>query len=94
MPPIWSLSASGTVDHGWIAWRFVRDHWAQMLHAYPDNAIVRMLEGISMLADPGVATEIDSFFAQHPVPQVTLTLHQHLKKLRVNVALLMSGHIS
>jgi puromycin-sensitive aminopeptidase len=74
-------------DHGRLAWRFVRDHWEQMLHAYPDNAIVRMLEGITMLADPEVATEIDIFFAQHPVPQGALTLQQHLEKLRVNVAL-------
>jgi puromycin-sensitive aminopeptidase len=74
-------------DHGVVAWRFVRDHWAQMLHAYPDNAIVRMLEGITLLADPEVAAEIEAFFAQHPVPQGTLTLHQHLEKLRVNVAL-------
>jgi aminopeptidase N len=74
-------------DHGRRAWHFVRDHWEQMLHAYPDNAIVRMLEGITMLADPEVATEIDVFFAQHPVPQGALTLHQHLEKLPVNVAL-------
>jgi hypothetical protein len=64
----------------------VRDHWAQMLHAYPDNAIVRMLEGITMLADPEVAAEIEAFFAQHPVPQGALTLQQHLEKLQVNVA--------
>lgn len=25
------------------AWEFVRDHWDEMLKAYPDNAIVRML---------------------------------------------------
>jgi puromycin-sensitive aminopeptidase len=74
-------------DHGRLAWRFVRDHWAQMLHAYPDNAIVRMLEGITMLADAEVAAEIEAFFAQHPVPQGALTLQQHLEKLRVNVAL-------
>ena len=74
-------------DHGVVAWRFVRDHWAQMLHAYPDNAIVRMLEGFTMLADPDVAAEIEAFFAQHPVPQGALTLQQHLEKLRVNVAL-------
>jgi puromycin-sensitive aminopeptidase len=74
-------------DHGGIAWRFVRDHWAQMLHAYPDNAIVRMLEGITLLADPEVAAEIEAFFAQHPVPQGALTLQQHLEKMQINVAL-------
>jgi len=74
-------------DHGVMAWRFVRDHWVQMLHAYPDNAIVRMLEGLTLLAEPEVAAEIEAFFAQHPVPQGALTLQQHLEKLRVNVAL-------
>jgi puromycin-sensitive aminopeptidase len=74
-------------DHGVLAWRFVRDHWEQMLRAYPDNAIVRMLDGIKMLSVADVATEVEMFFAQHPVPQGTLTLQQHLEKLRVNVAL-------
>ena len=71
-----------------LAWRFVRDHWEQMLHAYPDNAIVRMLEGVTMLADPESGRrDRRRFLPQHPVPQGTLTLQQHLEKLRVNVAL-------
>ena len=53
-------------DHGSLAWRFIRDHWAQMVHAYPDNALVRMLEGITMLADPETAAEIDVFFCPAP----------------------------
>ncbi len=74
-------------DHGVQAWRFVRDHWEQMLQAYPDNAIVRMLDGVKGLSEPDVAAEIEAFCAQHPVPQGELTLQQHLEKLRVNVAL-------
>lgn len=74
-------------DHGAQAWQFVRTHWEQMLRAYPDNAIVRMLDGIKALSYPEVAVEIEAFFAEHPVPQGALTLQQHLEKLQVNVAL-------
>jgi len=74
-------------DHGVMAWRFVRDHWEEMLRAYPNNAIVRMLDGITALSSADVAAEIEAFFAQHAVPQGALTLQQHLEKLRVNVAL-------
>ena len=74
-------------DHGIQAWHFVRDHWEQMVHAYPDNAIVRMLDGVTSLSAPDVAAEIEAFFAHHPVPQGALTLQQHLEKLQVHVAL-------
>ncbi|MGE3536305.1 MAG: M1 family metallopeptidase [Candidatus Tectimicrobiota bacterium] len=74
-------------DQGVQAWHFVRDHWEQMVRVYPDNAIVRMLDGVKALSEPAVAAEVAAFFAQHKVPQGELTLQQHLEKLRVNVAL-------
>ena len=45
-----------------------------------------MLDGVTLLWAPEVATEVEAFFTAHPVPQGTLTLQQHLEKLRVNVA--------
>lgn len=73
-------------DHGVQAWRFVKDNWDRMLTAYPDNAIVRMLNGIKSLSHADIAADIEGFFQDHDVPQGTLTLQQHLEKLRVNVA--------
>ena len=49
------------------------------------RAIVRMTEGVKWLID--VAPDVEGFFAEHPVPQGTTTLAQHLERLRVNVAL-------
>ncbi len=74
-------------EQGVQAWRFVVDHWEQMLDAYPDNAIVRMLDGFKALSEPDVAAEIEAFFQSHKVPQGDLTLQQHLERLRVNAAL-------
>jgi puromycin-sensitive aminopeptidase len=73
-------------ERGVQAWRFVRENWEQMLNAYPDNAMVRMLDGFKSLSYPDVASEIEAFFQSHNVPQGELTLQQHLEKLRVNVA--------
>jgi puromycin-sensitive aminopeptidase len=74
-------------EQGVQAWRFVVDHWEQMLDTYPDNAIVRMLDGFKLLSEPDIAAEIEAFFQSHKVPQGELTLQQHLERLRVNTAL-------
>jgi puromycin-sensitive aminopeptidase len=74
-------------DHGPQAWQFVKDRWETILNAYPNNAIVRMLDGIKSLSHADVAADIEAFFEHHKVPQGELTLQQHLEKLRVNVAL-------
>ena len=73
-------------ERGAQAWRFVQDNWERMLTAYPDNAIVRMLDGIKSLSYADVASDVEAFFQSHQVPQGELTLQQHLEKLRVNVA--------
>jgi puromycin-sensitive aminopeptidase len=69
------------------AWRFVRNNWDAMLEAYPNNAIVRMLDGVKSLSLPAVAADVAAFFDDHEVPQGQLTLLQHLERLQVNVAL-------
>jgi hypothetical protein len=43
-----------------------------------------MAEGVRWLIE--VADDVERFFAEHPVPQATKTMDQHLERLRVNVA--------
>ncbi|WP_179131523.1 M1 family metallopeptidase [Candidatus Entotheonella palauensis] len=74
-------------EQGVQAWRFMVDNWDQMMEVYPNNAIVRMLDGFKALSKPDIATEIEAFFQTHKVPQGELTLQQHLERLRVNTAL-------
>ena len=70
--------------HGPVAWQFVRKNWPTLIERFPSSTIVRMAEGVKWLID--VAPEVEGFFAEHPVPQGTKTLAQHLERLRVNVA--------
>lgn len=68
------------------AWTFMKEHWQEMLRQYPDNAIVRMCEGIVSLVTPALEADVRDFFVNHPVKQGTKTMEQHLEKLRIAVA--------
>ncbi|MGH8613651.1 MAG: ERAP1-like C-terminal domain-containing protein, partial [Gammaproteobacteria bacterium] len=68
------------------AWEFMKEHWEAMIGQYPDNAMVRMCEGITGLVTPALEADVQAFFAAHPVKQGKKTLQQHLEKLRIAVA--------
>jgi puromycin-sensitive aminopeptidase len=74
-------------ERGEQVWRYIVQHWDEMVKAYPDNSIVRMAGGIRALSKPAIAAEVEKFFETHKVPTGELTMQQHLEKLRVNVAL-------
>jgi puromycin-sensitive aminopeptidase len=74
-------------DHGPAAWAYVRDHWDAVNERLPSMTIVRMAEGVRALSTPELARDVEAFFAEHPLPQATKTLAQHLESMRVNVGL-------
>jgi hypothetical protein len=76
--------------HGPVAWEFVRKNWPTLLERFPASTVVRMAEGVRWLIE--VADDVQGFFAEHPVPQATRTMEQHLERLRVNVALYQREH--
>jgi len=74
--------------HGELAWRFVREAWTQANERFPTNTIVRMIDPVKLLNRPHVVADVQSFFAEHPIPQSAKTLDQVLERQRVNAALL------
>jgi puromycin-sensitive aminopeptidase len=74
-------------EHGPRAWTFVRDRWDAVNEKLPSMTIVRMAEGIRAMSTPELARDVEAFFAEHPLPQATKTLAQHLEAMRVNVGL-------
>ncbi|MBM4254854.1 MAG: M1 family metallopeptidase [Deltaproteobacteria bacterium] len=67
-------------------WKFLTQHWDEMIRQYPDNSIVRMGEGITALVTPALEADVQAFFSSHPVKQGAKTMEQHLEKLRIAVA--------
>jgi hypothetical protein len=46
-----------------------------------------MIDTVRLLNRPDVAADVQSFFAEHPIPQASKTLDQVLERPRTNVAL-------
>jgi puromycin-sensitive aminopeptidase len=72
--------------HGPAAWRFVTGRWAVANERFPTNTIVRMVESVKTLTEPGLVAEAADFFAEHPIPQGAATLSQILERQRVNAS--------
>ena len=70
--------------NGVMAWEIVRRQWPQLLERLPNNTIVRMIGSVTMLTTPEVVADVQSFFAEHPIPQAAKTLEQLLERQRVN----------
>jgi puromycin-sensitive aminopeptidase len=72
--------------HGADAWAFIRRRWPEIIERFPSSTIVRMAEGVRTFSDPALADDVRTFFAEHPVPQGTKTMEQHLERMGVAVA--------
>ncbi|CAN5901890.1 M1 family metallopeptidase [soil metagenome] len=70
-----------------IAWAFVVDHWDELNDRFPSASIPRLLDGIRVVTDAGLATEIVAFLGDHPVPQGATVVRQHVERMWVTVAL-------
>ncbi len=84
--PFLLRSAIGNRKHGAQAWAFVRRHWADVNDKFPRNTIVRMVETVKLLDHETDVADVQSFFAEHPIPQGAKTLEQILERQKVNAA--------
>ena len=75
------------LDHGPLAWAFIRDRWDELTDRFPQNSISRMVGGIRGMHTRELATEVEEFLSEHEVPQGALTVAQHIEKMWVNVRL-------
>ncbi len=69
------------------AWAFTTEHWDEINRRLPSAIIPRMLGGICALSTPGAARSVQSFLDDHPVPQGSMIVAQHLERLHINVEL-------
>ena len=70
---------------GPYAWTRVRERWPRMSAKVPPMTHSRLLEGLPALSHPELASEIDAFFAENPLPHAAKALDQKLERLRAMV---------
>ena len=70
---------------GTYAWLRLSEKWPEMSATLPPMTHSRVLEGLPSLSYPDVAAEIETFFAEHPLPHAVKALEQKLERLRAMV---------
>lgn len=73
-------------DHGERAWRFVKEHWAEIERRVAPSTFVYAVDGLRYLTGPGQVEDAAAFLAEHPIPQSSLQVQQILERQRVNAA--------
>jgi len=76
----------GNRSGGALAWAAVKERWDELLERLPDKLIDRMLEGVTTLSAPDVATDVRAFLEAHPAPSRKRTVEQLLERLDIAVA--------
>jgi puromycin-sensitive aminopeptidase len=74
-------------DLGPVAWRFIRDHWDEILGRIAPSNVIALSAGIRTLTEPGDVEDVQRFFVEHDIPQNHLMLQQALERQRVFAAL-------
>ncbi|MGZ5353807.1 MAG: M1 family aminopeptidase [Actinomycetota bacterium] len=74
-------------DQGERAWRFVKEHWDEIVARCAPSTMVFVVEGVRALTTPELVQDAETFFADHPIPQSALQLRQILERQRVNAEL-------
>ena len=72
------------------AWRFVAEHWKDANDKFPTNTIVRMIDSVKLLTNDEDVAHVQSFFADHPIPQGATTLQQILERQLINATTIRS----
>ncbi|MDQ6840423.1 MAG: M1 family metallopeptidase [Actinomycetota bacterium] len=70
-----------------LAWDWVETHWDRIVDEFPNNLLIRMLEGITGLVDPALADRARAFLDAHDAPIGGPRLQQLEERMDVNVAL-------
>ena len=73
-------------DEGALAWSFVREHWDEITTRLAPSTVIFVAYGLRGITEPSVVEQIQTFFAEHDIPQSAIQLRQILESQRVNAA--------
>jgi len=74
-------------DVGALAWRYVRDHWDELLARFAASNVIHLAQGARIITDPALVSEVQAFFEEHDIPQNHLSLVQAMERQRLMASL-------
>ena len=76
-----------------LTWNFISENFSEIRRRFPDNSILRMLEGVSALAqldnrgEPLIAREVEEFCRENTDNSERRLMEQILERLAINIRL-------
>nr|MDQ2754807.1 ERAP1-like C-terminal domain-containing protein [Actinomycetota bacterium] len=70
-----------------MTWSWMKQHWQALIERFPQNTLIRMLEGIAGVTDPALAMDVHVFLASHPLPIGGPRVAQLEERMDITVAL-------
>ena len=69
-----------------LAWNFVKDNWTEFDRRYGGGGfgLMRLVSITSHFSGGAKASEVESFFQEHPTPAAERTIRQSLERIRLN----------
>jgi puromycin-sensitive aminopeptidase len=74
-------------DLGEMAWRFVRDHWDELVPRFAPSNVITLALGATSLTTTEQVADVQRFFAEHDISQSHKSLVQMMEHQRVLEAL-------
>ena len=70
-----------------LAWDFMKQNWTELDRRYGQGgfAMMRLVSIAGGFTKPEERTEVDKFFAEHPVPSATRSIQQTLERIDLNI---------
>jgi puromycin-sensitive aminopeptidase len=84
--PFLLAACMGNRAGGDAAWDHVTERWDEIRTRFPSKLLPRMMEGITALIDPDVASRVHAFLDEHPIEGGELLIGQSRERLDINVA--------
>jgi puromycin-sensitive aminopeptidase len=85
---LWVLARLlGHRETGVLVWELMKAHWDEMMAKLPPSNARRIIQLLPNRSEPDVAADIESWLAEHTIPNGSKELQQQLERLRVRVRL-------
>lgn len=70
---------------GELAWEFTKSRWSEIISKFPENTLIRLVEGVQALVSKAQEEDVKNFFSTHTVKYGGKSVQQHLEKQHIAV---------
>ena len=71
--------------HTETVWNFIENNWEIIKKKFPDNSLPRIFGGVKIVSSKQLASRIENFYNNNPIPQGQKTIDQNIEKMYINI---------